>query len=208
MILYTVQQLTGYNILLFYSTDIFLTGASSTSIRDETAVRVLNLLLGTIKILGALGGGYVADKLGRRVLIVYGSIGITVLAAMIAFSDSLGLDDSLQMLVLLYAGVQSLTYSVVLPIFLGELLPAYGISLLVAYDYLCTMIGLLAFPFLGTGIAFTFFAVIGGAFFLPVFALTKETKGKTLHEIYKMFHAEKNQGLLDEEVSEDTIILH
>jgi len=47
---------------------------------------------------------------------------------------------------------------------------------------------------------FLIFGVVGAVAFLPIFYKAKETKGKTLNEIYRMFHAEKGSGLLDMEV--------
>jgi len=209
MLLYCISQFTGSSALTFYSTMIFTQSQDDDSGNsDIDAVNQLNLILAVMKIFSALVGGVLADKLGRRPLLVYGNIAITISLFLIGFADYIEYLPGLAIMVIVYATLHGLTYSLVLPIYTSELLPAYGISVLLAFDYLCILVVSFVFPFVDLNQAFLGFAIAGAAFFLPVFRSVKETKGKTLHEIYKMFHAEKSSGLLDDDMSDDMMYLH
>ena len=66
------HQLTGNNVIISYAASIFLTARVDNA--EETAVYAIGLL----QIVGTLISAFVVDKVGRKKLLLFGSVGITV----------------------------------------------------------------------------------------------------------------------------------
>lgn len=66
------HQLTGNNVIISYAASIFLTARVDNA--EDTAVYAIGLL----QIVGTLISAFVVDKVGRKKLLLFGSVGITV----------------------------------------------------------------------------------------------------------------------------------
>jgi len=203
-LLILVNEFMGTNALTFYSTEIFLNSGKSKE-ADYFNIRPLNVYFSLVRFLATVVGIGLIDKIGRRPLILYGTILTTLVGALTSlttFSENLHLGE--EILTIIFTGLQSMSLNLVLPIYTAELLPSYGMGLQVIFQMVCVLLVTIVFPYAVTiKYAFMVFTAVGVFSFIPMLKLVKETKGKTLNEIYRLFHAEKDSGLLDEEVVEE-----
>jgi len=197
-----VDEFMGTNALSFYSSDIFLD--KEKSFNEKTLfsdLRNFNLIFVSVRLMTTFIGTTLIDRIGRRPLILYGTLLTTITGILISVSYALNFYIQEKVLIVIFTGLQTLSLNLVLPIYSAELLPTYGIGLQVMFQMLCTMIITSVFPFLvNVNFGFMIFTAVGVFSFIPMFKMVKETKGKTLNEIYRLFHAERDSGLLDEEV--------
>eukprot|EP00826_Nyctotherus_ovalis_P010764 TRINITY_DN12820_c0_g2_i2.p1 TRINITY_DN12820_c0_g2~~TRINITY_DN12820_c0_g2_i2.p1 ORF type:complete len:224 (-),score=44.18 TRINITY_DN12820_c0_g2_i2:852-1523(-) len=79
-----IQQLTGINALMFYAPVIFSAGGK----RDAGLVRVLTLITMIDNFVFTLVSAFISDKLGRKKLFIYGSLGCGISLLMAAVGAS------------------------------------------------------------------------------------------------------------------------
>lgn len=204
-----VDEFMGTNALSFYSTDIFLNEEKAYSKPTFFVdVRIFNVIFVTVRLGTTLIGTVLIDRIGRRPLILYGTLLTTIVGILVSISSSLHYYIQEKVLIVIFTGLQTLSLNLVLPIYSAELLPTFGIGLQVIFQMMCLLIVTWVFPFLvSINFGFMIFTAVGLFSFIPMFKLIKETKGKTLNEIYRLFHAERDSGLLDEEVVEEPFSL-
>ena len=205
VLLIFATEFMGANALNFYTSSIFL-GELDPNVRadDIARVRTLNVVFASVRFLASILGKYMIDKFGRRPLLIYGSLMSIFIAGLTAFSETVDFLIAEQSLIILYTAIQGLTFTLVLPVYTAELLPSFGIALQVVVQMFSIMVVTVAFPFVTIRTSFLVFAIVGAVTFIPIFKFAKETKSKTLNEVYRAFHAEKGSGLLDEEVGDDS----
>jgi len=205
-LLILVNEFMGTNALTFYSTELFLDAGDKNSEANFFKVRPLNVYFSLVRFLATVVGIALIDKVGRRPLMLYGTVFTTLVGALTAitsfFPEHLLIEEEILMIV--FTGLQSMSLNLVLPIYTAELLPSYGMGLQVIFQMICILLVTLVFPYtVALEYAFIVFALVGVVSFIPMLKMVKETKGKTLNEIYRLFHAERDSGLLDEEVVEE-----
>lgn len=64
-----MQQLTGINAIMFYSHTIFATQMK------ESLVKIMNIIVMATNVIFTIISTFTSDKLGRRILLIGGSIG-------------------------------------------------------------------------------------------------------------------------------------
>eukprot|EP00477_Mikrocytos_mackini_P000515 GAHX01000547.1.p1 GENE.GAHX01000547.1~~GAHX01000547.1.p1 ORF type:complete len:487 (-),score=75.83 GAHX01000547.1:100-1560(-) len=84
IVLQITQQFSGINLILQFSTDIF----KKIGFNNDY---LLNIMIGSINIFGALVAMFVVDKVGRKVLLLISTCGVLVCYCIITLSESLGL---------------------------------------------------------------------------------------------------------------------
>lgn len=84
MLIPAIQQLTGINALMFYAPVIFSAGGK----RDPGLVRTLTLVTMIDNFVFTLVSAFISDKLGRKKLFIYGSLGCGVSLLMAAVGAS------------------------------------------------------------------------------------------------------------------------
>jgi len=202
----------GTTLLNYYSTYIFL-GTNGTNGQAEptsfySQVRLFNVCMGVIKLGTTLLGSYFSDKLGRKFLYLLGYMGWS--AGMLAFAvfgyENLGLEQRLVMLFL--QALSGMTISTVLYTYMADTLPAKGMSFVLAIDSLVMFVYVTLFPTLMStpkkmDLGFLVFAFIGFGSLPIVWIFVKETKNKSLDEVYRMFNPklqdEEREGLVTKE---------
>lgn len=183
-----LQQMTGVNAFIFYSTDIFKKGAGS----DQAAV-TLSTLFGAFNLLATLISGQIIKRFGRKTILIWGDIAITatiVVTAVLFMTDS---TSALVYPIFLFIILFGFSYGPVPWIFIAEILPDIGVGIAVLTNWTGSFLVALLFPLLssdtvmGPGPSFLIFGAFGVlALFVLIFFI-KETYGLTpaqINEIY------------------------
>lgn len=187
------QQLCGINIVFNYTSTIFASvGANLNRQLFET------VSIGIVNVVFTLVAMWQVDKLGRRPLMLMGSLGLAIIY--------IGLAAALQnnwpaafvsVFVLIAIAVYATSLAPVTWVIISEIFPnrIRGVASSVAIVSLWLAYFVLVFTFpilaekLGTYGPFYFYAVICSAGFIFVKSKVKETKGKTLEELEEVIVA-------------------
>jgi sugar porter (SP) family MFS transporter len=182
------NQFTGINAILYYSNDIFAkAGFGKTSADLQTvAVGATNLLFTIVAMT-------VIDRIGRKKLLLVGSVGMTAALAGVAAIFIAGTHQ--EMLVWCLAGFIAFfafSQGAVIWVYLSEIFPnrvrAKGQSLGSLTHWVVNAAIAWTFPMVAEhsgGIPFVFFAAMMAVQFFVVLAVFPETKGYSLEEMQK-----------------------
>jgi SP family sugar:H+ symporter-like MFS transporter len=195
-----LQQLIGINVVFYYGAVLWQAAGFS-----ESDALLTNVLSGAVSIAACLVTFFVVDKIGRRPLLWFGSIGMSVALASVAYAFSgapvdaagnLQLSSAAGLLALIAANFYvvffNLSWGPVMWVMLGEMFPNQirGSALAIAglAQWLANFLITWTFPMLlasALGLAgaygiYTAFAVISILF---VFKYVHETKGKELEQM-------------------------
>jgi len=185
------QQLCGINVVFNYTSTIFkAVGANlDKQLLETVAIGIVNTLFTLLAM-------WQVDKLGRRPLMLIGSIGLAIFYLVLAFllkekSDTLWVSIVVLLAIGTYASsLAPVTWVVISEIFpnniRGEASSIAIVSLWIAYFILVFTFPVLA-EHIGTYGPFYLYAAICFLGFLFVRAKVKETKGKTLEELEHSF---------------------
>jgi SP family arabinose:H+ symporter-like MFS transporter len=182
------NQLSGINAILYYLNDIFAAAGYSKMSGDLQAVAV-----GGMNLAATFLGMSVIDKLGRKTLLLIGSVGTALClfgVSRVFFTNSH--QSSLLWLLVVYIAFFAISQGAVIWVYIGEVFPnrvrAKGQSVgssshwimnaIIAYTFpqLAKSSGAYPFVFFGAMMVVQFFVVL---FFYP------ETKGYTLEEMQR-----------------------
>lgn len=206
--LIAIFQLTGINVVTFYSSAIFLISSSETHIIE---VRVLNILIGLIRVICSLFAGALADKFGRRSLFLGGLVLMTLSLFFIGLFGELSFLVGVKIMMLFFMIANGFTFATILPTYMAEILPLSGCGYAVSFENLLVFLITLIYPLIVQDqassdrlyILFFMCGIIGIGGFVYVLLRVKETKGKKDIEIYNEFNTEGGDvGLLDEDMLE------
>jgi sugar porter (SP) family MFS transporter len=185
----TLQQWSGVNAIMFYSTVIFESQTGSVFI-----ARVFTLIVGVVNMLATLAVIPFIDKTGRKPLCLVGEVGMSgCLICMGLFSGFIdgGIIATLAF-TLLFLCFFEMSLGPVTWIYCGEILNEKGVSVAVATNWIHTFLVVLIFPPLqgaiGITAVFFIYAAFCGLGFIYIFFDMVETKGKTKDEIAKIFN--------------------
>jgi MFS transporter, SP family, arabinose:H+ symporter len=187
LVLACLQQLVGINAVIYYAPTIFAkTGG------DEFFQTVM---VGCVNLTFTFVAIWLIDKVGRKPLMIYGSVGmgVSLLLLVYAFvSDQLAgnmvLFSILGYIASFAASLAPITWVVVTELFPNKI-RGTAMSVAIAAHWSCTFLVTQTFPYIlekiGGQYAFGIFALI--SFFTLFFAwkYIPETKGKTLEQIQK-----------------------
>ncbi|MGH7243309.1 MAG: sugar porter family MFS transporter [Phycisphaerales bacterium] len=193
------QQFVGINVIFYYG-EVLWKAAGATS---EGALKI-NLLTGGVNILSTFVAIALIDKIGRKPLLLFGSVGMVLTLGVMAFIfGSASLDASGKPVLshnaavaaivaaLLYIVSFGTSWGPVMWVLLGEMFPnrLRGAALAVsgAANWLANFAVTVTFPPLlaGAGLA-PAYALYGGAALISGFFVlyaVQETKGKTLEQM-------------------------
>lgn len=191
ILLAVYQQFCGINVVFFYAPDIFSkTGAG---IRSQLLQTVA---IGAVNLIFTLIAMWLIERVGRRGLILFGSIGLAVCYLIIGFllHDITGNGILLLLFILLAIASYAVSLAPVTWVLIAEIFPNHirstGVAISTFFLWLGTYVLTLTFPVmmnkLGGDIAFWIYAGICVLGFLFIYFKVKETKGKTLEELEKI----------------------
>lgn len=187
-----LQQWCGINVIFNYAQEVF--SAAGYSISDVLFNIVVTGAVNLVFTFIAIG---TVDKLGRRILMLAGSAGLTLIYTLLGafyFVHSQGV----HMLILVVGaiGCYAMSLAPVTWVVISEIFPnrvrATAMSISVTALWIACFILTYTFPLLnrGLGAALTFwiYAAICAAGFVFTKLFLPETKGKTLEEIERLWH--------------------
>jgi sugar porter (SP) family MFS transporter len=190
------QQFVGINVIFYYSTTLWSAVGfeESSSLAISVATSVTNILVTLVAIA-------LVDRIGRRPILLAGSIGMTVsLATMaIAFSQSTSVDGELALtgawgpIALVAANVFVVSFGAswgpVVWVLLGEIFPntirAKALGLAAAAQWVANFLITVSFPAMSAWslpLTYGMYALFAGLSFLFVFTKVPETNGMSLDE--------------------------
>ncbi|HSC38475.1 MAG TPA: sugar porter family MFS transporter [Chitinophagaceae bacterium] len=187
IVLAVFQQLCGINIVFNYTSTIFASvGASLNKQLFETvAIGIVNLLFTLVAM-------WQVDKLGRRPLMLVGSLGLSVLYILLAVSLQQHFPPLfISLFVLTSIAIYAMSLAPVTWVLISEIFPnkirGVASSIAIVSLWLAYFILVFTFPILaerlGTYGPFYFYAAICLGGFLFVKSKVKETKGQTLEQL-------------------------
>ncbi|HLZ52442.1 MAG TPA: sugar porter family MFS transporter [Candidatus Acidoferrum sp.] len=180
------NQLSGINAILYYLNDIFAAAGFSKISGDLQAVAV-----GGMNLLATLLGMSVIDKLGRKSLLLIGSVGTAAClfgVSWVFFTHSH--QSSLLWFLIVYIAFFAISQGAVIWVYIGEVFPnrvrAKGQSVGSSSHWIMNAIIAYTFPQLAKSSGaypFVFFGAMMVLQFFVVFAFYPETKGHSLEEM-------------------------
>ncbi len=192
IILAVFQQITGINTIMYYAPKIFANvGQSNDSALLQT------ILIGGTNLIFTLVAMVLIDRYGRRMLIIIGSAGMTLMLAGLSVLFFTNHTSSVLVLVFIlgYIAFFAASLGPALWVVAAELFPnrlrSKGMSVAIVALWIACTIVTITFPImlerLSGGITFLIFALICLANLLYVWRFVPETKGKTLEELEREF---------------------
>jgi len=185
------NQLTGINVIMYYSTSIFKTAGFS----GENAMWQ-SVLIGLTNLTFTVIGMSLIDRFGRKTLLYIGAVGMPIFLGLFSYSYITGHTTGYSLLFYLigYIAFFAISQGAVLLVILSEMFPtsirARGMAIGTFSHWIFNFFISLLFPIavakFGVGWVFSFFfAATTLSIFFYRFALI-ETKGKSLEEIEKL----------------------
>jgi sugar porter (SP) family MFS transporter len=189
------QQITGINAVIMFAPNIFQAAGSATdnSLFQSIVVGLVNFLMTIVAL-------WFVDKKGRKVLLIWGALGMSISLACLFFEFSKPVQNGIVVLValLVYIAFFAASFAPIMWVVISEIYPnrirGVAMSFSTAVSWLCTFIIVYLAPViqgsLGLHYLFGMFGVLSIMAFLFVLIWIPETKGKPLEQI------EKELGLL------------
>jgi MFS transporter, SP family, arabinose:H+ symporter len=182
------NQLAGINAILYYSNYIFASAGFS-----QLSSSLQTVLVGVMNLLATLLGMSLIDRLGRKTLLLIGSVGMTIcLAGVAAVFFTHTHAPALVWLLVAYIGFFSVSQGAVIWVYIAEVFPnrvrSKGQSLGSSAHWIMNAIISLLFPVLAKysgGLPFAFFAAMTTLQFFVVLFVYPETKGISLEQLQR-----------------------
>ncbi|MFL1440461.1 sugar porter family MFS transporter [Nocardiopsis protaetiae] len=197
MALSAFQQLVGINVIFYYSSSLW----QSVGIAESDSL-LLSLFTSVVNIVGTVIAISLVDRIGRKPLLLVGSVGMTIALATASYAFKHAVVEGEEVtLPFVWAAVAlaaassfvlffALSWGVVVWVLLGEMFPlrirAAAMGVATATQWLTNWLITVSFPTLrdwnlsGSYLIYAGFALLSLLF---VWRFVKETKGKTLEEM-------------------------
>jgi MFS transporter, SP family, arabinose:H+ symporter len=180
------NQLSGINAILYYSNSIFAAAGFS-----QLSGSLQTVLVGAMNFVATLFGMSLIDKLGRKTLLLIGSVGTALCLSGVAAIFFTNTHQSwLVWLLVAYIAFFSISQGAVIWVYIAEVFPnrvrAKGQSLGSSSHWIMNALISLVFPILAArsgGIPFVFFAAMMALQFFIVLRFYPETKGISLEQL-------------------------
>ncbi|HHU97128.1 MAG: sugar porter family MFS transporter [Bacteroidota bacterium] len=189
-----LQQWCGINVVFNYAQEIF--SAAGYSVSDM----LFNIVItGTVNVIFTFVGMYTVDRLGRRSLMLLGTIGLSLIYAVLGGGFYFQLEGiPMLVLVVLAIACYAMTLAPVTWIVISEIFPtrlrAKGMAVSTFALWTASFLLTYTFPLLNSGLGaygtFWLYGVICVAGFLFIRRYLPETKGKPLEEIERLITGE------------------
>jgi SP family arabinose:H+ symporter-like MFS transporter len=184
------NQLSGINALLYYSNSIFASAGYSS---NSAALQTVGI--GLVNLVATFLGMSLIDKLGRRTLLLIGSVGMVVALSGVAEVFSTHTHQGLLVwLLMLFIIFFAISQGSVIWVYIAEVFPSRvrskGQSLGSSSHWIMNAIIALTFPLIAAkshALPFVFFAVMMAVQFFVVLFIYPETKQRSLEQIQANF---------------------
>lgn len=194
-----LQQFTGINVIFYYGATLWKAAGFT-----ESDALLTNVISGSVNIFFTFVAIALIDKLGRKPLLLIGSLGQAVMLGILAYifgsasldaAGNLMLSDSMGTFALLtangYIAFFAFSWGPVMWVMLGEMFPnqyrgaALALSGLAQWiaNFAITMTFPILLTNLGLGFSYGIYAFFGVVAYFFVRSMVKETKGRTLEDM-------------------------
>ncbi|TLX78132.1 sugar porter family MFS transporter [Labilibacter sediminis] len=182
------QQITGINAVISYAPTIF----SNTGVGGDQAL-MQSILVGVVNFLFTIVALGLIDKLGRKLLLLWGTAGMTLSIVCLVWTSYVEYNIGVLISLLSYIAFFAASLAPVMWVLISEIYPTrirgLAMSLATAACWLFTFITVQFLPMminqLGNEITFGIFGFFSFLAFLFIVKYIPETKGKSLEEIEK-----------------------
>jgi len=181
------QQVTGINVVMYYAPAIFKSaGFGNSSALFQTAI------MGIVNLTFVFASMFFVDRLGRKPLMVIGSIGMSIAMFLMALTFISGHARGYFLLVCIMGYLAAFGFSLgpVVWVLIAEIFPnrirSYAVAIATFMLWGANFVVTLTFPYLLShlkGWCFVIYGVMCVLCLLFVVRYLKETKGKTLEQI-------------------------
>lgn len=187
ILLAVFQQVTGINVVMYYAPAIF----KSAGFGNDSAL-LQTALMGMVNLTFAVVSMFFVDKMGRKPLMVIGSIGMSVALTALALTFITGHAKGYFVLVCIMVYLAAFGFSLgpVVFVLISEIFPnrlrSYAVAISTFMLWAANFVVTLTFPYLlknMQGYSFVIYDVMCVLCLLFVLKYLDETKGKTLEEI-------------------------
>ena len=181
------NQLSGINAFLYYAPRIF----ESAGLGESTAL-LSSIGIGIVNLLFTLLGVFLIDRLGRKQLMIFGSIGYIISLSLVAAAFFLNWGGLwVPIFLFLFIASHAIGQGAVIWVFISEIFPnrlrASGQAFGSSTHWILAAIIPSSIPYLfsniGPGYVFAFFAFMMVLQLLFVLFMMPETKGKSLEQL-------------------------
>ena len=194
-----LQQFTGINVIFYYGATLWQAAGFT-----EADALLTNVISGSVNIFFTIVAIVLIDKLGRKPLLLVGSIGQAVMLGVLAYFFGTAAVDGANNLILegnngtyaliaanAYIAFFAASWGPVMWVMLGEMFPNQyrGAALAVCgiaqwgSNFTITMTFPIMLTYLGLGVSYGVYALFGLVAYFFVKSFVKETKGRTLEDM-------------------------
>lgn len=187
-LLAALQQITGINAVISFAPTIF----SQAGFGEDSAL-LQSILLGVVNFLFTIIALWLVDKKGRKVLLLWGTGGMTISLAYLVYSFTVETSGSFGIIISLlgYIAFFAASLAPVMWVVTSEIYPNRVRSLAMSFStgisWVCTFLTVQFFPWmlnnLGGAYTFGLFSLFSLIAFIFILKYIPETKGKTLEQL-------------------------
>ncbi len=187
ILLAVFQQVTGINVVMYYAPAIF----KSAGFGNDSAL-LQTALMGMVNLTFAVVSMFFVDKVGRKPLMVIGSIGMSIAMTFLALTFITGHERGYFVLVCIMGYLAAFGFSLgpVVWVLISEIFPnrlrSYAVAIATFALWGANFVVSLTFPYLLNNLKGWSFVIYGAMCVLCLLFVLKfleETKGKSLEEI-------------------------
>ncbi len=196
ILLSVFQQAIGINAVLYYAPRIFESaGAEGGGMMQTVIMGIVNISFTLVAIL-------TVDRIGRKPLLIVGSIGMAVGAFAVALCDSFGILGFIPVLsIIVYAAFFMMSWGPICWVLIAEIFPntirGKAIAIAVAFQWIFNYIVSSTFPPLydfSPMFAYSLYGIVCVVAAVFVWRWVPETKGKTLEDMSQLWLSRKEKN--------------
>ena len=197
ILLSVFQQAIGINAVLYYAPRIFeKIGGGGDSMMQTVVMGCVNIVFTLVAI-------FTVEKVGRKPLLIVGSVGMAIGAFCVALCDELHVEGILPVLsIIVYAAFFMMSWGPICWVLISEIFPntirSQAVAIAVAFQWIFNYLVSSTFPALyefSPGFAYGLYGVICVIAALFVWRMVPETKGLTLEQMSNLW-SRKNSSTL------------
>ncbi|MFM2485230.1 sugar porter family MFS transporter [Celerinatantimonas yamalensis] len=183
-----LQQITGINAVIMFAPDIFQAAGSA-----KSDAMLLSMIVGLVNFLMTIVALWLVDKKGRKTLLLWGSVGMSIGLAYLTWAYAQPVQNGLGVLIalLVYISFFAASFAPVMWVIISEIYPNHikgmAMSFSTAVSWLFTFITIYFSPIIKGSLGLSYLFAIFGFFSVVAFVFVKtcipETKGKSLEQI-------------------------
>ena len=205
ILLAVFQQVTGINVVMYYAPSIF----ESAGFGKDSAL-LQTALMGMVNLTFAVVSMFFVDKMGRKPLMIIGSIGMSIAMTLLALTFITRHAKGYFVLACIMGYLAAFGFSLgpVVFVLISEIFPnrlrSYAVAIATFMLWGANFIVCLTFPYLLDKLAGYSFVIYGSMCVLCLLFVLKyleETKGRTLEEIELGLSGQESVGAFDGERS-------